>query len=96
LKQEWQKSPALEPGEQTAKNLVWVWRNRKKIYQIINANLYILFFLLIILCIEGVLEAAGHTNTMMWIGRMEDCPIDLSSQVSLLNNRAYQGSSEKS
>jgi hypothetical protein len=32
-------------------------------------------------CLEGVLEAADHTNTMMWIGRMEDCPIDLSSQV---------------
>ncbi len=37
----------------------------------------------VILFAEGVLEAAGHTNTMMWIGRMEDCPIDLSSQVSL-------------
>jgi hypothetical protein len=36
-----------------------------------------------ILFSEGVLEAAGHTNTMMWIGRMEDCPIDLSSQVRL-------------
>jgi hypothetical protein len=31
--------------------------------------------------LEGVLEAAGHTNTMMWIGRMDHCPIDLSSQV---------------
>jgi hypothetical protein len=47
LKQEWQKSPALGPGKQTAK-LGLVWRNRKKISQIINAYLYLPFFLLII------------------------------------------------
>jgi hypothetical protein len=39
LKQEWQKSPTLGPGKQTAK-LGLVWRNRKKISQII----FILFF----------------------------------------------------
>jgi hypothetical protein len=60
LKQEWQKSPALGPGKQTAK-LGLVWRNRKNISQtadiegskshvaMINAYLYLLFFLLIIL-----------------------------------------------
>jgi hypothetical protein len=30
-----------------------VWRNRKKISQIINAYLYLLFFLLTILCFNG-------------------------------------------
>jgi hypothetical protein len=46
LKQEWQKSPALGPGRQTdGKNLVW--RNRKKISQIINVYLYLPFFILI-------------------------------------------------
>jgi hypothetical protein len=48
LKQEWQKSPALGTGKQTAK-LGLVWINRKKISQIINAYLYLPFFLLIIL-----------------------------------------------
>jgi hypothetical protein len=47
LKQEWQKSPALGPGKQTEK-LGLVWRNRKKISQIINAYLYLPFFILII------------------------------------------------
>jgi hypothetical protein len=45
---EWQKSPALGPGKQTAKT--WFgWRNRKKISQISNAYLYLPFFVLIIL-----------------------------------------------
>jgi hypothetical protein len=50
LKQEWQKSPALGLGKQAAK-LGLGWRNRKKISQIINAYLYLPFFLLIILCL---------------------------------------------
>jgi hypothetical protein len=47
LKQEWQKSPAMGPGKQTAKNGL-VWRNRKKISQIINAYLYLPFYLFIL------------------------------------------------
>ncbi len=47
LKQEWHKSLALGPGKQTVK-LGLVWRNRKKISQIINAYLYLPFFLLIV------------------------------------------------
>jgi hypothetical protein len=38
LKQEWQKSLALEPGKQMAK-LGLFWRNRKKVSQISNAYL---------------------------------------------------------
>ena len=34
--------------------------------------------------LEAVLESAAHTNTMMWIGSMVDCPIDLSGQGQLL------------
>jgi hypothetical protein len=48
LKQEWQKSPALGQGKQKEK-LGLVGRIRKKISQIINAYLYLPFFLLIIL-----------------------------------------------
>ncbi len=48
MKLEWQKSPAPGPVKQTAK-LGLVWRNKKKISQIINAYLYLPFFLLIIL-----------------------------------------------
>jgi hypothetical protein len=48
LKQEWQKSPALGPGKQTAKTWFGL-ENIKKISQIINAYLYLPFFLLIIL-----------------------------------------------
>jgi hypothetical protein len=48
LKHEWQKSPALGPGNSRLK-LGLVWRNRKKISQIINAYSYLPFFLLIIL-----------------------------------------------
>ncbi len=46
MKQEWQKSPALGPGKQKVLGLVW--RNRRKICQIINAYIYLPFFLLII------------------------------------------------
>ncbi len=31
LKQEWQKSVALGPGEQTAKNLVWFGETERKL-----------------------------------------------------------------
>jgi hypothetical protein len=31
LKQEWQKSPALGPGKQTAKNLVWFGEIERKL-----------------------------------------------------------------
>jgi hypothetical protein len=41
-----QKSPALGPGKQTAKTGFGLEKNRKKISQIINAYLYLPFFLL--------------------------------------------------
>ena len=34
--------------------------------------------------LEAVLESAAHTNTMMWIGSMVDCPLDLAGQGQLL------------
>ena len=34
--------------------------------------------------LSSILSAASHTNTMMWIGKMEDCPLDLSGQGQLL------------
>merc|ERR1711892_386903 len=34
--------------------------------------------------LPSILSAASHTNTMMWIGRMEDCPLDLPGQGQLL------------
>lgn len=33
-----------------------------------------------------VLSAASHTNTMMWIGKMVNCPIDLPSQGQLIKH----------
>jgi len=36
--------------------------------------------------LESVLSAAGHTNTMMWIGRMVNGPIDLPSQGQLIKH----------
>merc|ERR1711973_802407 len=36
--------------------------------------------------LESVLSAASHTNTMMWIGRMVNCPIDLPSQGQLIKH----------
>jgi hypothetical protein len=44
---------SLGPGKQTQK-LGLVWRNMNKISQIINAYLYLPFFLLIILCIQAI------------------------------------------
>merc|ERR1711892_695692 len=41
--------------------------------------------------LSSILSAASHTNTMMWIGKMEDCPFDLSGQGQLLK----QGRVEK-
>ena len=32
------------------------------------------------LALERVLGAAEHTNTMMWVGAMEDCPHNLTSR----------------
>jgi hypothetical protein len=65
LKQEWQKSPAMGPGKQTAKN--WFgWRNRKKISQIINAYLYLPFFLLIILCFGYTMEKEKEKIPFAW------------------------------
>ncbi len=49
LKQEWQKSPA--GTNQNTTKLGLVWRNIKKISQIIKDYFYLPFFLLIILCI---------------------------------------------
>ena len=34
--------------------------------------------------LEAVLGAAEHTNTMMWVGSMVNCPYDLSAQGQLL------------
>merc|ERR1711953_226110 len=36
--------------------------------------------------LECVLSAASHTNIMMWIGRMVNCPIDLPSQGQLIKH----------
>ena len=36
--------------------------------------------------LESVLSAASHTNTMMWIGKMVNCPIDLPSQGQLIKH----------
>ena len=36
--------------------------------------------------LEFILSAADHTNTMMWIGKMENCPLDLSGQGQLLKH----------
>jgi len=36
--------------------------------------------------LESILSAANHTNTMMWIGKMENCPLDLSGQGQLLKH----------
>ena len=38
------------------------------------------------LALECVLSAASHTNIMMWIGRMVNCPIDLPSQGQLIKH----------
>jgi hypothetical protein len=48
LKQEWQKSRARDQANRQQK-LGLVWRNRKKISQIIEDYFYLPFFLLIIL-----------------------------------------------
>ncbi len=51
----------LGPGKQRAKKLGLVWRNRKKISQIINDYLCLPFFLLIILCSRSlVAKKAAH------------------------------------
>ena len=34
----------------------------------------------------SILSAASHTNTMIWIGKMENCSFDLSGQGQLLKN----------
>ncbi len=49
-KQEWQKTPA-GTRQTDGKNWGLVWRNRKKISQIIKDYFHLPFFLLIILCI---------------------------------------------
>ena len=36
--------------------------------------------------LSSVLSAASHTNTMMWIGKMECCPLDLSTQGQMLKH----------
>lgn len=45
-------------------------------------------------------SAATHTNTMMWIGKMDNCPLDLSNQGQLLKHgyvltRPLTGSAKK-
>eukprot|EP00092_Neocalanus_flemingeri_P023363 GFUD01025330.1.p1 GENE.GFUD01025330.1~~GFUD01025330.1.p1 ORF type:complete len:304 (+),score=83.11 GFUD01025330.1:249-1160(+) len=49
---------------------------------------------------DSILSAASHTNTMMWIGKMENCPLDLSGQGQLLKHgqvltRSLAGSAKK-
>ena len=49
---------------------------------------------------DYVTSAARHTNTMMWIGKMENCPLDLSGQGQLLKQgqvltRSLTGSIKK-
>ena len=41
--------------------------------------------------LESVLAAASHTNTMMWIGKMVNCPIDLPSQGQLIKQGKVRG-----
>ena len=36
--------------------------------------------------LETILSVADHTNTMMWIGKMKDCPIRLCGQGQLLKH----------
>jgi hypothetical protein len=55
LKHEWQKSPAMGPANSRQK-LGLVWKNRKKISQIINDYLYMPFFLLVILWVKGTIR----------------------------------------
>jgi len=38
------------------------------------------------IALESILSAASHTNTMMWIGKMENCSLDLSGQGQLLKH----------
>ena len=49
---------------------------------------------------EYITSAASHTNTMMWIGKMDNCPLDLSGQGQLLKQgqvltRSLTGSIKK-
>jgi hypothetical protein len=36
--------------------------------------------------LSSILSAASHTNTMIWIGKIENCSLDLSGQGQLLKN----------
>ena len=50
--------------------------------------------------LEEILSAAIHTNTMMWIGKMQNCPLGLSGQGQLLKHgfvliRGFEGSQKK-
>ena len=38
------------------------------------------------IALESILSAANNTNTMIWIGSMENCPLDLSRQGQLLKH----------
>ena len=49
---------------------------------------------------DFISSAASHTNTMMWIGKMDNCPLDLSNQGQLLKHgqvltRPLTGSAKK-
>jgi hypothetical protein len=59
LKQEWQKSPALGPGKQMEKNLVWFGEIERKLAKISMPTLYLPFFLLIILWYTYTLGFGG-------------------------------------
>jgi hypothetical protein len=55
LKQVWQNSPAGTRQANIRQKLDLVWRNRKKINQIIKDYFYLPFVLLIILCLYSTL-----------------------------------------
>ena len=38
--------------------------------------------------LSAILSTASHTNTMMWIGKMQNSPLDLSGQGQLLKQGA--------
>jgi hypothetical protein len=57
----------MGPGKQTAKNGL-VWRNRKKISQIIKDYFYLPFFLLIILWLLRTKVKSYYERTMCMLG----------------------------
>ncbi len=65
LEQEWQKSPAGPQANRRQKPGL-VWRNRKKISQIIKDYFYLPFFLLFILCVSPTLHFILFERLSLW------------------------------